>query len=74
MTNYSDTITVQPNGRDEQRVSVYTYADHSVSDLINVEVDDDEDGSVIELNLTTTEVEALIAKLSTALAFHRMTA
>lgn len=74
MTNYSDTITVQPNGRDEQRISVHVDADHSVSDLISVEVDDDEDGSVIELNLTTTEVEALIAKLSTALAFHRMTA
>lgn len=67
----TDTITIQQPGADEQRVDIYTTEyDH----LIHVEVADDEDGSHIELHLSTSEAERLIAALSVQVAMARLAA
>lgn len=58
----TETLTIQAPGTDEQRVDLYP------SDgLVAIEVTDD-DGSCVELRLSKTEAERLLAKLAVTIA------
>ena len=64
---HTELLTIETPGRDEQRIQMYTDAC-----LVAIEIDDDETGACIELSLSESQVEALVAKLAVTLAMKRL--
>lgn len=67
----TDTLTIQQSDRDEQRIDLYI---SKYDPLIHIEVTDEDTDSHIELQLSTTEAERLIAALSVQVAMVRLAA